>query len=229
MTTTSTPAPTDLEERYAAIEASHAAWVSRLKSQRLPARLADLSVEKYADHPIRELILAEADPTDFTYQELGALHSIWYRTSPVGKRRQARKKTEKKRSAIWHRSYQRWRKDFGEDHETARIMADHEFAETDARFKAEGRRRRSLERRKALLTDVLMHWKALGAKLQGVRFPLSDNSKAVKWAAERFSDRDHDQGNLALRRMAAKKRGWKTDYEDFRVWKPANQKAGWEK
>lgn len=36
-------------------------------------------------------------------------------------------------------------------------------------------------------------------------------------------------GLNALRTRAAKRRGWKADYDDFRAWEPVKQKAGWEK
>lgn len=196
------------------------AWAKRIAAQKLPKLLSDLSVEKYQEHPIREMIFNDIDPKTFTYNDLIRLHAEWKTKSKrkalakaKTKARREQRKAEIYADRVWY-----WKK-LGLTDAEARRVVQNEFPKLWGKYKEAIRRNRatakSLAKRKELLEAVLMHWKDQGATLRGFRLPLSDSSKPVRWAAHRFEGMAGDQVNRALRRMAAKQKGWRTDFESF--------------
>ncbi|MCP2671752.1 hypothetical protein NHF40_12510 [Maricaulaceae bacterium EIL42A08] len=189
----------DLEEH---MKETDAAFTTKLKSAGLPLGIIDTNSleDTYDDHPLRDEFLSGGDLSDMTRAEIRSIHARW-------------KMDKDKEQAISEQRRDAGLASMGSDRLLQEIKQEHlseRYEEAVAEAKAD---RLYIDGAAAILES----WQAKGAKLQGVRFPLTATSKPVRWLKARTEGKARKHVAETVKRMAGKQRGWKADLEAYRA------------
>lgn len=190
------------ENEMDAFEQDLLQWTERLQWAGVTPKIADIDELDYEDHPLREAIWQRMDPEDFSRRQLQSAHSRWIRQQT-----KAQAAIEQRRDAGLASA--------GLTREVWELKQKEKATEAAEAIKAAKADRLYID----AATAVLESWKAKGASLPGVRWPLRGTSKPVRWLKAITEGRERWTVKRDAQRMADKTKGWEADLDAYRAWK----------